>query len=116
MLSEQKFDKQFDICVIAGDYNVDAINGEYPIRFIEGGEYEDIINGLNLKGKQQFHEYDILKALLSNFGKDYLIDTLRNSNNGVSPITFADVERNDDGKPILDVNGKEIPRETVLTC
>lgn len=47
----------------------------------------------------EFDEYELLMEVLSNGYQDTFEDTLRNSYNGTSPITYGDV--------YLDENGEE---------
>lgn len=48
-----------------------------------------------------------MMSILSNKGKDFVIDCAKHANYGESPVTYADVE--------YDVTGYPKPKEIVLT-
>ena len=51
-------------------------------------------------------EYDLMMGLLSKDREDELIDVMRESNSGKSPVTFGDIG--------IGENGNEYPLETEL--
>ncbi|KAL4494531.1 hypothetical protein ABPG72_004433 [Tetrahymena utriculariae] len=95
-----------DICIFAGDFNVDSNHPIHPIKFLD--KQQDLKEILGISDTQQhFDEYKGLIDILSSKGKDIIQDVGRSSNSGNPPITFADVYQ--------DQNGEIQPLETALT-
>ncbi|KAL4445035.1 hypothetical protein ABPG74_018763 [Tetrahymena malaccensis] len=95
-----------DICIFAGDFNVDSNHPMHPIKFLNKQQDLKQILGIN-DTQQHFDEYRGLIDILSCKGKDIVQDIGRTSNSGNPPITFADVYQ--------DQNGELQPLETALT-
>ncbi|KAL4503900.1 hypothetical protein ABPG72_022530 [Tetrahymena utriculariae] len=95
-----------DICIFAGDFNVDSNHPVHPIDFLDNQDKLKSILGIG-DDQESFDEYRLLVDTLSGKGKDVIIDIGRIANDGKPPITFADVYK--------DQNGQIQPLETALT-
>ncbi|KAL4486458.1 hypothetical protein ABPG72_018412 [Tetrahymena utriculariae] len=98
--------KETDIIMICGDFNVNARPQTYPIHYLN--DVPDIQEYMKRINSKDFSEYDILRYILSDFESVEFIDTLRRKFKGESPITYADTYIDKDSQ-------QELPMEEALT-
>ncbi|EAR86064.2 endonuclease/exonuclease/phosphatase family protein (macronuclear) [Tetrahymena thermophila SB210] len=99
-------EKESDIIMICGDFNVNARPQTYPIHYLN--DVPDIQEYIRKINPKEFSEYDILRYILSDFESIEFIDTLRRKFKGESPITYADTYIDRETQ-------QELPMEEALT-
>ncbi|KAL4438416.1 hypothetical protein ABPG74_009455 [Tetrahymena malaccensis] len=103
---EKHREKETDVIMICGDFNVNARPSTYPIHYLN--DVPDIQEYMKRINPKEFSEYDILRYILSDFETLEFIDTLRRKFKGESPITYADTY-------IDKATQQELPMEEALT-
>ncbi len=100
--SPESFD---DIILLVGDFNVNGRPAKMPpYMSLNDSRAQKFVKD----NKDNLLEYDLMKYILTDYGKDSIVDFLRERDyEGLSPITFGD--------SLVGENGELIPTETVLT-
>lgn len=93
-----------ELILLCGDFNVNGRQPDFILKpycdlLAKDPDYKEPLD-------MYANEYATMISILSGHGRDVLLDFARRNNDGVSPITFADTEEDD--------QGDTVPREKIF--
>lgn len=105
-----------DLILMAGDFNVDSHRKALPaevFKKLHDKRAQDWLE--SVEDEKDLTEYNFLLHVLSGFGKDKVVDFVKEAYGGQHPNTYGDSFREE----VVEENGMRVdyhPRETILTC